>query len=205
MINRSPISSAYPTPFIFTLGTCHVLASRIFLYRHIALRTLLRFDSYSPFFELFSLVLLTGQILMPRDDTLKAEYLLAIVARDFYRIFGRRFDHHILALGVGTELFHVTAHHFLIRFKLSKLFVCGLVTHFFDEIVGDRGCAPLLRTFNEETLASRLCDLKGEEVFVTFFAEGVTAAGVLDKVSLVMFFVADFAKFLVNNLLRLND
>ena len=130
MINRSPISSAYPTPFIFTLGTCHVLASRIFLYWHIALRTLLGFDSYSPFFELFILVLLTGQILMPSDDTLKAEYLLAIVARDFYRIFGRRFDHHILALGVGTELFHVTAHHFLIRFKLSKLFVCGLVHTF---------------------------------------------------------------------------
>jgi len=175
-----------------------VLASCVFLYWHIALRTLLRFDSYSPFFKLFRLVLLTCQILMPRDDTLKAEYLLAIVACDFYRIFGRGFDHHILALGIGTELFHVTAHHLLVCFKLSKLFVCGLVTDFHDEVVGDRGCAPLLRAFNEETLATRLSDLIGQKVLVGFFAEGVATARVLNKVSLVMFFIADFTKFRVH-------
>ena len=86
------------------------------------------------------------------------------------------FYHHILALGIGTELLQVTAHHLLVCFKLSKLFVCGLVAHFHDEVVRDRRCATLLRAFNEETLAARLSDLKGQEVLVTFFAEGMATA-----------------------------
>jgi hypothetical protein len=154
MIDRSPISSTDPTPFIFTLGTCHVLASCIFLYRYIALGTLLRLYSNGPFFKLFSLILLTRQILMPRNHTLKAEYLLAILACDLDRPLLRRLDHHILALGIWTELLAVAAHHLLICFKLSKLFVCGLVTHSHHEVVRDRGCAPLLRAFNEEALAT---------------------------------------------------
>lgn len=154
MIHISPMSATNPTPFIFTLGTCHVLASCVFLYWHIALRTLLRLDSYSPFFKLFSLVLLTCQILMPGDDTLKAEYLLALLACDFSRLPVMCFYHHILAFGIRTELLHVATHHLLVCFKLSKLFVCGLVTHFHDEVVRDWRCATLLRALNEETLAA---------------------------------------------------
>jgi hypothetical protein len=79
------IPSTYPAPLIFTLGASHVLTSRVFLYRHIALRTLLGLDSNSPFFKLFTLILFTGEILMPCYETLKAECLFAIVTGDLNR------------------------------------------------------------------------------------------------------------------------
>ena len=207
MIHSSPIPSTYPTPFIFTLGACHVLTSSVFLYRHIALRTLLGLNSNSPFFKLFSLILLTGQILMPRNETLKAEYLFAAVAGDLNRCFRWGFHHNILAFGIRTELFQVTTHHFLICFKLSKLFVCSFIAHFLDEFIWYSLFTPLLRTFYEETLASRLGYLKSEEVSVTIFAEGVSTASIGDKICLIMLFITDFAKFWIwiFNLLRLND
>jgi hypothetical protein len=65
----------------------------------------------------------------------------------------------------------------------------------------------LLRTFYEETLASRLGYLKSEEVSVTIFAEGVSTASIGDKICLIMLFITDFAKFWIwiFNLLRLID
>jgi hypothetical protein len=131
---------------------------------------------------------------MPRDGTLKAEYLLALMARDLNSCFRFCFDHYILALGIRAELLEVTPHHLLICFKLSKLFVCGLIADFLDKVIGDGGSAPLLRALDEVALASRLGDLIGEEVFVTFLAEEVATACILHKIRLVMLVIADFAK-----------
>jgi hypothetical protein len=207
MIHSLPIPSAYPTPFIFTLGACQVLTSSVFLYRHIALRTSLRFNCNCPFFKLFSLILLTGKILMPCNEALKAEYLFAVVACDLNRCFRWNFHHNILAFVIWTELFQVTPHYFLIGFKLFKPFVCYFIAYFLDKFIWYRLFAPFLRTFYEETLGSWLGNLKIEEVSVTIFAKGVSTASIGDKISLIMFFITDFAKFniWIFNLLRFND
>ena len=131
---------------------------------------------------------------MPSDGTLKAEYLLALMARDLNSCFRWSLYHYILALGIRAELLEVTPHHLLIGFKLSKLFVCGLVADLLDEVIGDGGSAPLLRALDEVALASRLGNLVGEEVFVTFFAEKVATACILHKIRLVVLVIADFAK-----------
>jgi hypothetical protein len=131
---------------------------------------------------------------MPRHGTLKAEYFLAVVARDLNSCFRFCFDHYILALGIWAELLEVTPHHLLIGFKLSKLFVCGLIADLLDKVIGDGGSAPLLRALDEVALASRLGNLVGEEVFVTFLAEKVATASILHKIRLVVLVIADFAK-----------
>lgn len=205
MINISPMSSTYPAPFIFALGTCHMLTTLIFLDRNITLRTLLGFNCNCPFFKLFILVLLARQILMPRNDTVKAEHLFAVVASNLNRWFVWGFHHNILAFGIRTELFQVARHHLLVCFELSKLFVSGLVTDFFDKIVRHRLFATSLRAFDEKSLAPRLSDLISEEVSVTIFAEGVPTTSICYKVTFIMLFIANLAKFRVYHLLRLNN
>ena len=72
---------------------------------------------------------------MPSDSTLKAEYFLALMARYLNSCFRFCFDHYILALGIWAELLEVTPHHLLIGFKLSKLFVCGLIADPLDKVI----------------------------------------------------------------------
>jgi hypothetical protein len=148
MLNVSPMSSTNPAPFIFTLSTCHMLASSIFLNRNTALRALLRFNIYSPFLKLLALIFFTCHILMPRNEALKAKNLFTVVARDLSLIFRLRLHHNILTFRVRTELFEVTPHHFLVSFKLFKLFIRSFIAHLLDKIVRDRSRASTLRAFN---------------------------------------------------------
>jgi hypothetical protein len=129
MLSVSPMFSTYPAPFIFTLSTCHMLASSIFLNRNIALRALLRFNIYSPFLKLFALIFFTCHILMPRNEALKAKHLFTVVASHLNLIFILRLHHNIFTFRVRTELFKVTPHHFLVGFKLFKLFICSFIAH----------------------------------------------------------------------------
>jgi hypothetical protein len=148
------VSSTYPAPLIFALGACHVLASSIFLNWNITLRTLLGFNGDGPFFKLFVLILFTGQILMPYYEALKAKYLFAVVACDLSLCFLLRFHNNIFAFGIRTELFQDTPHHFLVGFKLSKLFICCFIAHIFYKVIRYRRSAAALRTFNEQTFVS---------------------------------------------------
>lgn len=203
MLKVSPMSSTNPAPFIFTLPTCHMLASSIFLNGNTALRALLWFYIYSPFFKLLALILFTCHILMPRNEALKAKHLFAVVARDLSLIFRWCLYHNIFTFGIRTELFEVTPHHFLVGFKLFKLFICNFIAHLLDKIVRDQGRAPTLRAFDRKPLVSRLCDLKSEEITVAVFAESVSTSGIHHKVSVVVLFIANFAKPWIQRLLRL--
>jgi hypothetical protein len=50
-----------------------------------------------------------------------------------------------------------------------------------------------------------MCDLKGEEITVAVFAESVATAGIHNKVSVVMLFIANFTKSWIKNVLRLDE
>ena len=197
MIDVSPVSSTYPAPFMLALRTRHMLTTLIFLDRNITLGALLGFNSHSPLFKLFILVLVTRQILMPCNKALKAECLFTVVARHLNRLFIWHFHHNVLAFGIRTELFQVASHHFFVCFELSKFFVGHLVAYFFYEIVRHWLLAPSLRAFDEKSLASRLSDLESEEISVTIFAEGMPTTRVRHKVSFIMLFIANLAKFRV--------
>lgn len=135
MIHISPMSSANPTPFIFTLGACHVLATLIFLDWNIALRTLLGFNANRPFLKQFGLLLFACQILMPRNDALKAKVLFAILTGNLRCLFRGRFNYHILAFGIRAELLQIAAHNLLISFELFKLLKRFGITDNFDKFV----------------------------------------------------------------------
>ena len=130
-----PRQFTQPTPFIIALGACHTVTSKVFLNRNIALRTILEVNRNGPFLQLFSLILLASQILMPRNYTSKAEYLFAIVTFNLNHFFRLHFDYNILALRIWTVLFRVTHHHYLIIFKLHKFLICGFIADFLDKKV----------------------------------------------------------------------
>ena len=140
---------------------------------------------------------------MPRDEALKAKYLFAVVACNLSVFLWCCFDHNIVAFGIWTEFFQVAPHHFLVSFKLSKLFICGLIANNFYELVRHWGCAPTLGTFNEKPFVSRLCNLIGKEITVAIFTEGMATACIHNKVTIVVLFIANLAKFRIHYLLRL--
>lgn len=200
MMNISPVPSANPTPFILALGACHVLATLIFLDWNVALRTLLGFYTYRPFFKQFGLLLFTCQILMPWHDTLKAKVLFAILAGHLRCLFRRCFNYHIHTFGIRTELLEITPHYLLIGFELPKLFENFRITDSLDKFIGNRLIAPLLRTFDKESFAPRLCNLICQEIFIAVFAKCVTATCIRDKIFFIMFFIAYFTEPGIQNL-----
>ena len=140
---------------------------------------------------------------MPCYEALKAKYLFAVVACDLSLCFLLRFHNNIFAFGIRTELFQDTPHHFLVGFKLSKLFICCFIAHIFYKVIRYRRSAAALRTFNEQTFVSWLGYFISEEIPVTVFAEGVSTTKIDHKISIVMFFIANFAKLWIHNLLGL--
>lgn len=200
MMNSSPVSSANPTPFILALGACHVLATLIFLDWDVALRTLLGFYTDRPFFKQLCLLLFACQTLMPWHHTLKAKVLFAILTGNLRCLFRWCCNYHIHAFGIRTEFLEITPHYLLIGFELPKLFENFRIADSLDKFIGYRLIASLLRTFNKEPFAARLCDLICKEIFIAIFAKSVTATCIRDKIFFIMFFIAYFAEPGIENL-----
>lgn len=180
-----------------------MLASSIFLYRYTALRALLRFDCDCPFFKLTILKLFAGKIFMPGDEALKAECLFAVVACYLSLFWCWSFNHNIFTFGIRTEFFKVTSHNLLVSFKLSKLFICGFITDIFNKFIRDWGFTPALRAFYKKSFISWLCNLISKKITIAILTEGMTAASINNKITIVMFFIANFTKFWIHNLLWL--
>ncbi len=134
------------------------------------------------------------QILMPLNDALKAEVLLAWGTLDLSNFLVLGFDDYIFTFWVRAELFKVTAHHFFICLELYKLFVSGLIADLSHKILRNWLCTSLLRAFYKETLVTRLSDFKCKEITIALFAKSVATPSISNEIRFVVLYIADFTK-----------
>ena len=166
-------ASADPTPIVIALGTMHVVTSFILFNRHFTLRTFLTADLiYPPFVHgLLSWAAWLAEV--PRYHALEAKVPLALWAFNFGSIL-LSLHHDVTARRVRTELLFLIYENFVIKLELLELFVCGFIHDLFQKCVIDSRLTIFLWTFQLVALAG-LVNHIGIELFVTFFAKGVTA------------------------------
>lgn len=170
-----PYLPTYPAPFVLALLASHMLASCVFLNRHPAPRTSLNRGVLRPFLKELLLSLPAAFAFVPRHEALKAELLLALLALYPLCILPRSHYHYIVALGVGTKLSVFALHDFLLHTEPHELLVRIFISHLLDEFFRHLLPTPLLRTLDAQSFPPTLCDLKGQEVSITFLAEAVSA------------------------------
>ncbi len=115
---------------------------------------------------------------MPSNQTLEAEVFFARVALGLGSFFILNFNNYALTLWIGTVLFEIGSHYFLIGSEPYKHLVRLIVSKGIYETVRNQLTAALMRALEVEAPVPRVSDLKCYKVLVALSTEVVAAKSV---------------------------